>query len=116
MRSTLVLLLCLGCLFLLLGASCQDEGYEDDKNNATLQAVEGLFQQKGLNPDQLAGTVVNALAQSNKQTSRLLDLILGKFKDCKVAASIVGSLETSSASIARLHDLLHAHASHFSAH
>lgn len=114
MRAALVLLLCLGCLFLLLGANCQV--YEEDKNNATSQAIEELFQQKGLNPDQLAGSVVNAFAKSGRQTSRLLELILRKFKDCKVAASIIGALETSSASIARLHELLSAHGSNFSAH
>lgn len=109
MRSTLVLLICLGYLFLLLGANCQTA---EIPCNDTLQAVEEQFREKGLNPDQLASTVVEALTRSSKQTSKLLDLILGKFKDCKVAASIVGALETSDASIARLHQLLSAHASH----
>lgn len=111
MHSTLVLLICLGYLCMLLGANCQEIITEKPCND-TLQAVEELFRKKGLNPDQLASTVVEALTKSSRQTSKLLDLILGKFKDCKVAASIVGALETSDASIARLHQLLSAHASH----
>lgn len=105
-------MICLGFLFLLLGANCQEEWNEEKPNNATLQAIEELFKEKGLNPDQLAGTVVEALKKSSKQTSNLLGLILGKFNDCKVAVSIVRALETNSASIGRLHELLSAHASH----
>lgn len=111
MRFTLPVLLLVGIVCLLRQSEVIADVEHDDFGNRTLAVVEHLFEEKGLSPDRLAGTVVDTLLKSRKQNSRLVEFIIGElFNNCQMATRIVDTLERSSKQMNRLHELLNSFA------
>lgn len=114
MRFTLpvLLLVCIVCLLWRTEViAAEDPLLNDSFANRTLAVIEDLFEGKGLSPDKLAGTVVDALLRSRKQNARLVEFIIGElFNNCQVATRIVDTLERSSKQLNRLHELLNSFA------
>lgn len=109
MRFTFGLLFGFACLF--LQSLSAGKSYYDTFENRTLAVVEKLFEEKGLNPDKLAGTMVDALIKSRKLNARLIELIVAElFNHCQAPTKIVDALGRSSEQLNRLHELLNSYA------
>lgn len=83
MPSTLALLLCLGCLlFLLLPEVHSSTG---EVSNADSEA---MFKKRGLNSDQLAKTVLDAILNSDVKLQRLVNLVIDRLTPNKLVQLI----------------------------
>lgn len=106
------LLLCLGFVCLLPAAmGFAGELKYGETCECSLDAIEELFKKKGLNHNQLAATVLDAISKSYSAKDRLASLMSEKmFDDHLTAKRIVDALAKSSSELTRLDDIINGNA------